>query len=199
MRTSPSLKARVLGVADRLGYDTRYWCRAVMYESTFADVRALAPETLDVLEIAAAGIWRSAFDFRSHRTPEFPEFDICSDVLDEQFDLVIADQVFEHLRHPAAALANIRAMLKPGGRVLILTPFLIRVHPCPLDVHRWTEEGLQFLLEDNGFDPASIRTGAWGNRKAARANLDGFPRIGFGKDLSNEPGCPLVVWAWARL
>lgn len=197
-REHPGLKQRLFDLAGRVGYDTRHWCRAVMYEQTFADVERLGPAGLDVLEISGADTWRTAFDFRSYRSPAYPEFDVCTDVLEERFDLIIADQVFEHLRHPAAALRNIRTMLKPGGRLLVLTPFLIRVHPCPLDVHRWTEEGLRFLLVDNGFAAEGIRTGAWGNRRAVRANLRRFPRVGFGKDLRNEPGCPLVVWAWAQ-
>ena len=41
---------------------------------------------------------------------------------DEQFDLVFAHAVFEHLKEPAAALGQIRRVLKPGGTVALRSP-----------------------------------------------------------------------------
>jgi hypothetical protein len=38
--------------------------------------------------------------FKSYRITEYPDFDICDDSLSDQFNLTIAEQVFEHLLWP---------------------------------------------------------------------------------------------------
>ena len=38
------------------------------------------------------------------------------------FDVVLCGDVVEHLRDPVAALARLRPLLKPGGRVVLSTP-----------------------------------------------------------------------------
>ena len=55
---------------------------------------------------------------------------------DASFDLVVCAFVFEHLATPAAALTEIRRVLRPGGRLVFLTPnawnynvWLIRLVP----------------------------------------------------------------------
>lgn len=43
---------------------------------------------------------------------------------DETFDLIFSEYVFEHLDQPEAAFKEMERVLKPGGRILILTPNL---------------------------------------------------------------------------
>ena len=95
--------------------------------------RPFPRKELDVLEISG-NEWRDARPWRSHRTENFPAFDVCDQPLSARFDLVIADQVFEHLARPYRAAGNVLSMLKPGGRFLISTPFLVRVHRFPIDL-----------------------------------------------------------------
>jgi SAM-dependent methyltransferase len=38
------------------------------------------------------------------------------------FDVVLGGDVIEHLRDPAATLARLRPLLRPGGRVVLSTP-----------------------------------------------------------------------------
>jgi O-antigen biosynthesis protein len=40
----------------------------------------------------------------------------------EQFDVILCGDVIEHLRDPEAALARLRPLLKPGGRLVVSTP-----------------------------------------------------------------------------
>ena len=169
-----------------------------MYRETHALVQGLAPQSLDVLEISGTK-WGERFSFRSYRSVAFPEFDICKDTLDDRFDLIIADQVFEHLLWPYRAGRNVRAMLKPGAAFLVTTPFLIRVHPTPVDCSRWTETGIQYLLAECGFELTQIRTGSWGNRACVDANFTSWPDyLPNEHSLENEPQFPVVVWALAR-
>src|SRR5262245_11702138 len=70
------------------------WSRVVMDRATQKLVGTLGPQNLDALEISGDG-WRD-FGFRSYRQVQYPEFDVCAQVLQQRFDLIIAEQVFEH-------------------------------------------------------------------------------------------------------
>ena len=183
---------------NRIGFDTTDWIRVVMYEEAFRFIQSLGPEHLDVLEISAGPQWRRQFDFRSFTETQFPEFDICAQRLDRQFDLIIADQIFEHLPWPHRAGRNVFAMLRPGGWFVVATPFLVRVHNVPIDCYRWTERGLSYLLQDCGFAEPDIRTGSWGNRACVWANFRKWRTYGWYRPLSNEPNFPAIVWAFAH-
>jgi len=180
------------------GYDTTDWVRAVMYRETFRYIESLKPETLEVLEISGGNQWTRAFRFRRYESTEYPGFDICAETLPRQYDLIIADQVFEHLKWPYRAGRNVHAMLKPGGTFLISTPFLVRVHRVPIDCSRWTEEGLSCLLQECGFAADAVTTGSWGNRACLKGNLTHWRKRGFFGSLENEPDYPVMVWAFAK-
>jgi len=189
---------RVRSLLNRLGYNTTDWVRVVMYRECFSFIESLGPGTLDTLEIAAGPPWRRRFRFKSYTAADYPAFDICEDRLDRQFDLIIADQVFEHLKWPQRAGKNVFAMLKPGGYFIVTTPFLIRLHDSPIDCSRWTETGMSYLLQECGFAAQNIRTASWGNRACVRANFNRWPRFGWYKPLHNERDFPVTVWAIAR-
>jgi SAM-dependent methyltransferase len=183
---------------NKIGFDTTDWVRVVMYRRCFEFIRELGPERLDVLEIAAGPQWKRIFRFKSYTETQYPDFDICSEALDKQVDLIIADQVFEHLPWPVRAGKNVFQMLRPGGYFIVATPFLVRVHNVPIDCSRWTEQGLSFLLQECGFPATSIKTESWGNRACLKANLTKWRRFGFFRSLKNEPNYPVMVWAIAQ-
>jgi SAM-dependent methyltransferase len=186
-------RSKLLG---RIGYREDHWVRVVQIDSWRSFLRTLPVATMDVLEISPAGVnyWRD-FGFRSYTEAGFPDFDITGQSLPRQFDLIIAEHVFEHLRDPIAAARNVRSMLRSGGVFLMATPFLIRVHGSPNDYSRWTPDGLKVFLEANGFD-ADVK--AWGNSAAVKANLRRWKEYGWRKSLVNDPLCPVTVWAFAR-
>lgn len=128
----------------------------------------------------------------------WPQYDICEHVLDRQFDVIIADNVWEHLPYPARATRHVLPMLRTGGMFINITPFLIRRHLVPTDCTRWTEMGMRYFLEDCGFDPAAVHTGSWGNRAAVRANFNRWARTGWRRRLPNARDFPVTVWAFAR-
>jgi SAM-dependent methyltransferase len=197
-RSRPDLKQQLRRSLEAIGYDTTDWIRVTMYRHCFEFIRDLGPDRLDTLEISAGPQWRREFRFRSYTATEYPDFDICSEPLPQQFDLIIADQVFEHLRWPYRAGRNILTMLNPGGNLVITVPFLVRVHRSPIDCSRWTEEGLSYLLQECGFPESGIRTASWGNRACLVANLRGWRKRGFFGSLVNEPDFPVMVWAFAQ-
>jgi SAM-dependent methyltransferase len=185
-----------------LSLDHPHWDRIVMYDICREWIRGLDPSRMSLLEISPADvdIWRR-LGFRSSARVDYPEFDICSQVLSERFDLICADQVFEHLLWPYRAAKNIYEMLNPGGHALIATPFLLRTHPCPVDCSRWTETGMKYFLAECGFPLENIRTGSWGNRQCVISNLrtdDRWTRYAFWRSLKNNSLFPVTVWALAQ-
>ena len=201
---SPSLgsflqrhEQRIKSGLEAVGYDHRHWTRPVMYQRCVELLRGLEPQRLDALEISAGKFFQT-LGFRSYTEANYPAFDICQGTLDRQFDLVIADQVWEHLLWPYRATRNVHAMLRPGGHFLVTTPFLIRVHAIPHDCTRWTETGMRHFLAECGFPLDGIVTGSWGNRACVKANFTRWARRGWFGSLRNEPDFPVVVWALAR-
>ncbi len=175
-----------------------HWARIRMNRETTRIIKSLQPEKLKVLELSGS-TWGYKESFKEYKSLQYPDFDICESFLDEQYDLIIAEQVFEHLLWPLRAGKNVLRMLNCGGHFLITTPFMIRIHPAPEDCTRWTETGLRYFLAECGFPVKSIKTWSWGNRECAVANLFGWveynPNI---HSLRNEPDVPLVVWALAQ-
>jgi SAM-dependent methyltransferase len=82
-------------------------------------------------------------------------------VEDASFDVVLCLQVLEHVPDPAAAVRELRRVVRPGGRVLLSTHGIYPFHPNPDDLWRWTHDGLERLFRDNGdWSSVTVRPGA---------------------------------------
>jgi SAM-dependent methyltransferase len=174
-----------------------HWTRIVMNRSTEKLIKKISPSKLDVLEISGDD-WRH-FPFNTYKSIKFPDFDICNSKTDEKFDLIIAEQVFEHLLWPYRAGKNVYEMLNPGGYFLITTPFLLRIHNSPADCSRWTETGMKYFLAECGFPLQYTKTGSWGNRACVRKSFSRWPLyLPWLHSLRNEPNFPVVVWALSK-
>ncbi len=184
--------SELLGDTEKLKWD-----RLVMTIETRKLIRKLGPERLKVLEISGNG-WASFKSFREYKSVQYPEYDVCESSLPEEFDLIIAEQVLEHVLWPRRAARNVYRMLKPGGHFLVTTPFLIRVHSGPADCSRWTETGLRHLLAECGFPIERTKTGSWGNRSCVVAQMRSWHSHHWWHSLRNDPRFPVVVWALAQ-
>ena len=157
---------------------------------------------MSILEISESEYWKSNLTYTKYTSANYPDFDICENYLNEKFDLVIADNVWEHLKYPYKASKNIQKMLNKNGYFLVIVPFLVRLHEVPIDCTRWTEDGLKYYLEETGFNINNIETGSWGNKKSVISNLrndDKWTRVGFYSKLNNEKNFPLQVWGLAKI
>jgi SAM-dependent methyltransferase len=189
-----------LGGASRTrGGPNDHWARIVMNRETERLVRSTNPELRSALEISGDS-WMKRVNFRQYRSVDLQTLDICAAPLkDEKFDIVIAEQVFEHLLWPYRAVRHVHHMLNDGGVFLLTTPFLIKIHEYPVDCSRWTEIGIRHLLAEGGFDINLITTGSWGNRACIQANWAKWQIYrSWRHSLRNEVEYPIVVWAMAR-
>ena len=75
---------------------------------------------------------------------------------DGSFDRVFAFNVFEHLREPARAAAEVARVLKPGGTVSIHTAFLQAVHEEPAHFYNTTEYGLRRWFAEFEIEKLSV-------------------------------------------
>lgn len=71
-------------------------------------------------------------------------------------DTVISISVLEHLRHPEVMLGEAFRILKPGGTLILQTPFQWHIHEAPYDYFRYTPFALRSMLEDAGFKQVAV-------------------------------------------
>jgi SAM-dependent methyltransferase len=72
-------------------------------------------------------------------------------------DLVLSSQVLEHVPAPDAYLAEAMRVLRPGGTLLLSTHGFWKHHPHPLDLWRWSCQGLRRVVEQAGYDVIEFR------------------------------------------
>jgi SAM-dependent methyltransferase len=175
--------------------ERKQWLRQTMYEHVDRYLADLPAEKHSALEIS--GRFYAQHRWEHYEDRHFPEFDLCNPgEITRTFDVVICDQVLEHVVDPCAAVRTLFGLCAEGGHAVVAVPFLVRIHDAPGDYWRFTPDGLRLLLERAGFDVPEV-TG-WGNRRCVRANFlvwAGTPRW---RATENEPDFPLNVWAIAR-
>ncbi|MFH2139893.1 MAG: class I SAM-dependent methyltransferase [Pseudomonadota bacterium] len=67
------------------------------------------------------------------------------------FDVVLCNQVLEHVFNPDDFMGEISRTLRPGGLLLLSVPFVWDEHEQPFDYARYSSFGLRALLEKQGF------------------------------------------------
>ncbi|MDZ4844932.1 MAG: class I SAM-dependent methyltransferase [Chitinophagales bacterium] len=87
-------------------------------------------------------------------------------IADNSFDVVLSNQVFEHVQSPEKSAAESFRILKKGGFILGSVPHVSPIHLEPYDYRRFTEYGLRKTLEEAGFTNVKI-DGSGGVFKAA--------------------------------
>ncbi len=67
---------------------------------------------------------------------------------DGSVELVVLQEVLEHVAKPRDMLAEIARVLRPGGHLYCQTPFQIGFHPGPCDYWRFSRQGIEALFCD---------------------------------------------------
>jgi SAM-dependent methyltransferase len=131
------------------------------------EVRKFARGTRPGMRVLDAGAGRSPyrrlFKHATYEAADFAQLDrryapldyVCDltdiPVEDGRFDRILFNQVLEHLPDPAAAVAELHRVLRPGGRLLCSAPLFYAEHQQPYDYYRYTSFGLRRLFEEAGF------------------------------------------------
>jgi SAM-dependent methyltransferase len=170
--------------------------REVMNRELHDILLGLPPDEQDAVEVS--GDLRSDLPWRSYTAVGYPEFDLCDRAYEPErtYDVVICEQVLEHVTDPLAAVSTLAKLCRPGGRLFVSTPFLVRIHELPGDYWRFTPGGLRLLLESADLKVDWVHS--WGSRRCAKANLGRWTAYRWWRSLRNEPDVPLMVWAAAR-
>jgi SAM-dependent methyltransferase len=205
LRRGAALLRRGRAAVDRLRLPdsqapAEHWQRIVLNAAVDRFLGSLGPPSgLTAAEISGSA--QAGRPWRSYAVLNYPEFDVCAPLTEtRRFDVVICEQVLEHVLDPWAAAANLRGLCVPGGHVVVSTAFLIRVHELPAygmpDLWRFTPRGLRVLLQGAGLEVLAVE--AWGNRDCVTGNFDRWAAYRRWHSLRNEPDLPVQVWGFAR-
>lgn len=93
---------------------------------------------------------------------------------DSSVDLVITQEVLEHVDDPFLAMREIYRILKPEGKAYVQLPFMIGFHPCPNDYWRFTHQGIEQLAHQAGFAEASANISVGSATGAYRIAVEFF-------------------------
>jgi len=108
---------------------------------------------------------------------------------DNAFDGVVLTEVLEHCINPPAAVGEVFRVLRPGGLLLVTSPFLWPDHRTEdyKDYWRFTEQGWQLLL--SAFTEVDITPCAWTSEGAAAYDfLRRFECWGFASQVKATTG-----------
>lgn len=87
---------------------------------------------------------------------------------DADFDTIVTFNTLEHVYDDVGALKEMTRVLRPGGSLHIIVPFLFRVHGHPDDYNRHTPSWWRRTLEDQGYAKASLLPLVFGRRTTAQ-------------------------------
>ncbi|MBM4364409.1 MAG: methyltransferase domain-containing protein [Deltaproteobacteria bacterium] len=74
----------------------------------------------------------------------------------ERFETVLLADVLEHVAAPWQLMGEIGRVLAPGGKAIVMVPFLYGLHERPHDYYRYTEFALRHLSEGAGLHPLEV-------------------------------------------
>lgn len=183
------------------------YSRCALYLSHIDFARThLAPRSgppLKAIEFGGSnGFLAELFDGVDYEVaPNAPEVDVqdLSAYPADEYDLVILDEILEHVARPWVAVEEVRRILKPGGCLIASSPFLIAEHRMPKDYWRFTKDGYRVLLDQY----STVETGSWGNPGSVTYLMQGMmvstqDAIDAGVfDLTDVEKFAISVWAYA--
>jgi SAM-dependent methyltransferase len=98
---------------------------------------------------------------------------------DAATDAILCTEVLEHQPEPAGFLRECARVLRPGGCILLTTPFVWPEHERPHDYYRYTRHGLEHLFGQTGLDVDGIQPrGGWHLTQAQMLGLWSYYGVG---------------------
>jgi SAM-dependent methyltransferase len=131
------------------------------------EVVSESPSGDSILDVGAGhGDFADIFIGRNYYSLDivpYPEVDLVADLgqvnpfKPNSFDLIVLMNVLEHVYESRDLLKSLSGILKPGGRIAISVPFLLKVHQAPFDFARYTPYALEKMAYFAGMKVQSIK------------------------------------------
>ena len=111
----------------------------------------------------------------------------------KSMDAILLLDVLEHVVNPDQCMREIERVLVADGKLIVNVPFIYPLHDAPHDYQRWTEHGLQVLLDKHGmvigtevaYGNALITCGLLLNLALCKTVIDSFEK--------RHPGLLLIL------
>jgi len=176
-----------------------YW-RAAMYAHIERWLQTQTPAGAGVEFGGSNGIIQSFCPQVQWENRDYPEYDILEPVSwDGQWDVVVLDQVLEHVERPWEVFDHLGKATT--GLAVVTMPFMLGIHGCPDDFWRMTPEMMARLARPQF---PTVHVNSWGNALTAwwlqvyretSALMKNEPREAWMTALSDsDPATPFVVW-----
>lgn len=75
----------------------------------------------------------------------------------EYADAILSTEMLHDMPQPSNVLKEFNRLLKPGGKLIMTTPFMVPIVDGVFDHYRYTRQGLSYLLENSGFEIIEIK------------------------------------------
>jgi SAM-dependent methyltransferase len=146
---------------DLVSFNSSRW-RLLAENTAFA--ASVAPGSLVLDAGAGSGQYGALFGHARYESADFEQVAkiygsttyVCDlrqiPVEDARFDVVLFNQVMEHVPDPLAVLAELDRVMKPGGRMIYSAPLFYEEHETPYDFYRYTQYAVRHLFASAGFE-----------------------------------------------
>jgi SAM-dependent methyltransferase len=140
---------------------TNYFLRRVTPGRILLDyfMQEHIPElTGDVLEVGSAGSGRSELAINAdryilsnlHPGPKMIRQDMLDlDLEDTSIDALVSEVMLEHVPHPLQAIREAARVLKPGGKFVLVVPWMYPFHAAPDDYYRFSKTALRSIVSED--------------------------------------------------
>lgn len=81
---------------------------------------------------------------------------------DARYNAVISLNTFEHVYGLSGTLTRLHRVLRQGGELVFIVPFMFRVHGHPDDYSRGTPSFWRKMLTEHGFADVTVEALSWG-------------------------------------
>lgn len=78
------------------------------------------------------------------------------DLTSEYYDTIVSSDVLEHVAEVDVIWSEMTRVCKPGGHIIIGTPFLYPLHDAPYDYWRYTSYNLRRCCEKHGLEVVDL-------------------------------------------
>jgi SAM-dependent methyltransferase len=110
----------------------------------------------DMVERLTLDVCREVYDASTEKPDIQADLEDLSAIEDARFGSVLCTEVLEHVHRPERALAELLRVTAPGGSLLLSVPWFYPFHPCPLDLRRFTAQGLAMVVQDAGWGDVEV-------------------------------------------